>query len=83
MKLDHLSPGTRARIRVEDDHWIWIGAFRRGRPMLVNTEVMFWIWCQTMYPIGAGDEVWRTCGESRCVNPDHHEVRANRRRTGT
>ena len=65
-------------LRIEEECWIWTGAFRKGHPVMwvgrKLKHVAPWSYRRYMIKDPPPDSVfWRRCGRRECVNPNHLE----------
>jgi len=73
--LAALPQKVRANIRVDDEHWLWLGLMKNGSAQINSIHVKPLAWFHTtgenLHP---SDRVIRDCTEYRCVNPDHQHI---------
>lgn len=80
---------VRSRCRLVDGHWLWGGGVTAkgiirmwaprasdGKMAAQNGRHAVWQ-MRSGEPIPAGHKVFRTCGESLCMNPDHMVCRTS------
>jgi len=75
--LEKLRPLFQKRVRrIPKGHWLWLGKVSRDWNCLFTRQgtwgaaKAFWVYSGRV--LLAGQRLWRTCPEPRCVAPEHH-----------
>lgn len=72
-------------LECENGCWKWTGSFTDGYPILKNGQrhVIAYRWAYAHFhnvPLSRRQVALQTCGNRKCVNPDHVEIVSNRDR---